>query len=68
MRMELGLIVSVNTGANQANVLLYGSQASVIGPLPLGRGLASLAAPGQSAMVVLLDESNPNDAMIVAVY
>ena len=67
-RAELGTMVSVNAGANQASVLLYGSQASVIGPLPLGRGLASVAAVGQSAMVVFLDTANPNDAMIVAVY
>lgn len=67
-KVELGLLLSVDATTSQAEVLLYGSQASVLGPVPLGRGLASVAAPGQSAMVVLLDESNPNDAMIVAVY
>lgn len=67
-KVEMGLLTAVNTGTNQAYVRLYGSQADVIGPLPLGRGLASVAAAGQTAMVMLLDESNPTDAMIVAVY
>jgi hypothetical protein len=66
--VELGVLVSVNTGTNQAYVRLYGSQASVIGPLGLGLGLASYAAVGKSALVILLDQSNPTDAIIAAVF
>jgi len=71
-RIELGVISSYDSGANTAFVRLSGSQANVVGPLPVGLGLAA-AAPGGNpvgthCLVVLLDESNPNDGVVVALY
>ncbi len=71
-RIEVGVVTSYSSGPNTARVRLSGSQANVVGPLPVGLGLAA-AAPGGNpvgsrCLVVLLDESNPNDAIVVALY
>jgi len=70
-RIELGVIASYDSGANTAFVRLSGSQANVVGPLPVGLGLAAAGPPGlvgTRCLVVLLDESNPNDGIVVALY
>jgi hypothetical protein len=68
-RIEVGTLQSYNPAANTATVRLLGAQANLIGPLPLAEGIApSLAVTGATCLVVLLDEANPQDAVIVALY
>ena len=71
-RIELGTVTAYSSGPDTASVRLAGSQANVVGPLPVGLGLAA-AAPGGNpvgthCLVVVLDESNPNDGIVVALY
>jgi hypothetical protein len=68
-RLELGTITSYNGVTNAAYVRLSGSQANVVGPLPLGLGLAGVPnLVGTRCLVSMLDESNPNDSVIVALF
>jgi hypothetical protein len=68
-KIEVASIQSYDPVANTALVRILGAQANLIGPLPLGEGLSPLlAAPGATCLVVLLDEANPSDAAIVAIY
>ncbi|MDB5077293.1 MAG: hypothetical protein JWO42_3472 [Chloroflexi bacterium] len=68
-KIEVASIQSYNAAANTAQVRILGAQANLIGPLPLGEGLSpTLAVPGATCLVVLLDEANPADAAIVAIY
>lgn len=67
--IEVGTIAAYDAASNTAMVRLLGTQANLIGPLPLAGGLApSQAVPGANCLVVLLDLSNPADAAIVALY
>ncbi|HWE61052.1 MAG TPA: hypothetical protein VHB98_05020 [Chloroflexota bacterium] len=67
-KVELGVITALDAAHNTVSVRLYGSQTNVIGPIPLGLGLAGAAAVGVAALVVLLDQSNPTDALVVGLY
>jgi hypothetical protein len=67
-KVEIGIVTSVDPVGNTCYVRLYGSQTNTIGPVPLGLGLAGSAAVGVTAKVILLEEANPSDAAIVALY
>ena len=68
-KIEVASLQSYNAAANTAMVRILGTQSNLIGPLPLGEGLSpGLAVPGATCLVVLLDEANPADAAIVAIY
>ncbi|HVA88246.1 MAG TPA: hypothetical protein VNL71_00245 [Chloroflexota bacterium] len=68
-RIEVGTIVSYNPTGNMALVRLIGAQTNQVGPIPLTQGISpALAVAGASCLVVLLDETNPADAAIVAIY
>ncbi|MGH2389374.1 MAG: hypothetical protein ACRDIE_14320, partial [Chloroflexota bacterium] len=68
-RIDVGTIVSYDGATNTALVRLIGAQTNLAGPLPLSQGLSpALAAAGASCLVVLLDETNPADAVIAAIY
>jgi len=68
-RIEVGTIISYNPSGNTALVRLIGVQTNQVGPIPLTQGVSpALAVAGASYLVVLLDETNPADAAIVAVY
>lgn len=67
--IEVGTIAAYDAATNTALVRLVGTQANLIGPLPLTQGLSpALAVAGASCLVVLLDTANPADAAIVALY
>jgi hypothetical protein len=68
-RIDVGTIVSYDGTTNTALVRLIGAQTNLVGPLPLSQGLSpALAATGATCLVVLLDETNPADAVIAAIY
>jgi hypothetical protein len=68
-RIEVGALQSYNAAANTATVRLLGAQSNLIGPLPMAEGIApAQAEAGATCLVVLLDEANPQDAAIVALY
>jgi len=68
-RIEVGTIISYNPAGNTALVRLIGVQTNQVGPIPLTQGISpALAVAGASCLVVLLDETNPADAAIVAIY
>jgi hypothetical protein len=68
-RIEVGTVVSYDGAAHTAMVRLIGAQTNLVGPLPLSQGLSpALAVPGAGCLVILLDETNPSDAVIAAIY
>lgn len=68
-RIEVGTIVAYSAAGNEATVRLIGAQTNLLGPIPLTQAVSpALATPGASCLVVWLDETNPADAAIVAVY
>ena len=67
-KLELGTITYLDAANSAVQVRLQGSQAGAIGPIPLGYGLANTATVGCACLVALLDESNPQDGIVVAVY
>ncbi len=68
-RIEVGTIISYDGATHTAVVRLIGAQTNVVGPLPLSQGLSpALAVTGAGCLVVLLDETNPADAVIAAIY
>ncbi|HVA91977.1 MAG TPA: hypothetical protein VNL71_19290 [Chloroflexota bacterium] len=68
-RIEVGTIVSYDGPTHTAMVRLIGAQTNLVGPLPLSQGLSpALAVTGAGCLAVLLDETNPSDAVIAAIY
>jgi len=68
-KIEAASIQSYDATANAATIRILGAQSNVLGPVPLAEGLApGLAVSGALCLVVLLDEANPSDAAIVAMY
>ena len=68
-KIEVGRLVSYDQVANTALVRILGAQTNTLGPLPLAASIApDQARAGATCLVVALDEANPADAAIVALY
>jgi hypothetical protein len=66
--LERGTIASYDAGSHTATVHLLGSQANLVGPIPVAVSVDSGGSPaGAACLVVFLDTNNPQDSLIVAV-
>ena len=69
MTVRRGVVQSFDAGAYTATVQVAGSLAAWLAGVPVARNIAaSEVTPGRRCAVLFFDETNPNDAVVVAVW
>lgn len=67
--IKKGVIKAFDAGDYTATVQIAGSLSVWLEGVPVSRGIPSgEMVAGRNCAVILLDESNPQDAVVVAVY
>ena len=67
--MKKAIIKDYNSATHTATVQIAGSLCVWLEGVPVSRGIpADVMAVGHACAVLFLDESNPNDAVVAAVF
>ncbi len=69
MDVRRGVVKSFNSGAYTATVQVAGSLSVWLSDVPVARNIASgEMVAGRNCAILLFDDTNPQDAVVIAVY
>ncbi len=69
MEIKRGLVRGFNSGSHTASVQIAGSQATWLHGVPVARNIyKSQMVVGRKCAVILFDSTNPQDAVVAAVW
>jgi len=69
MEVRRGTVQAFDSGSYRATVQIAGSLTTSLGDVAVARNIASTEMQaGRSCCLVFFDETNPSDAVLVAVY
>lgn len=69
MTVRAGIVRAFDAGSYRATVQLAGSEASWLHGVPVARNVAAVEmAAGRRCAVLFLDDANPEDTVVVAVW
>ena len=69
MEIRPGKVISFDAGAYTAVIQMSGSLSVYLSNVPVARNIASgEMVTGRSCAILLFDDTNPQDAVVIAVY